>query len=405
MENEDVNGNIHAARVFSTEIQASKVESPMNTQHFSVLRVMTCLILSCFGSRASFTQDVLASDKKMVLRLPYRGTKSIHDYPSNYVGIYRNAVDDAVYAAFAGVDQNANVYIIDHIPGRKIVLKCFDRKGKLRAQWPPILGVVRGASVSSSGYVWLGVTDSKYSKEGLPLLAYKLGNREPVVDWRVKVPIAHRKSIGTSLLSQLNSGYVFDLMTGGNLFSVRIWAESLGTKNNVVRALWLLCSSDGSKLVDKQLTVDYSIKSPLLMLDGNLWIYKLDNKLGESNWSQLWVWEKSKSLGMPLLNLIQNREPWSSKIKIGAMLPPDVLIDKKGHIYLFCKRWNQRSGNIERALVVLNKQRHLIFFLPWKENALRPADTMKPRADGTGFYHIEHLDKEARIYFHSFNEK
>ena len=406
MENEDVNGNIHAARVFSTEIQASKVDSPMKINHriISNARLYAFLLwFMCFGWDASWTRKAQAANDRIVLRLPYRNSANAGKSVPNSVGVGYSDTGRYVTSDFAGVDSSGNIYLVDYIQSGKLRLRCFDRKGRLRAQWPTIAGKnLDSSSVSPDGYVWLGVSGGKHGKESLPLVAYKLGHKKPVVDWRLQIPAAHRKIIGRAVLAWPNTGRIPTLATGGNRVCIRINGEALGSKDQIARALWLLCSLDGSKIISARVALQaYGPETPSLMLDGKLWAETLDNRPGYPDWSKLWLWDIHQSQRLPLIDRIKNVEPWRSKLTLGKVLPPDVMVDKKGHIYLFLRKMR----GAEKALVVLNKHHHLIFSLPWRQNDLLPVRWIKPRADGTGFYHIEFLDKEARIYFHSFDGK
>ena len=352
-----------------------------------------------------------ASPEKLLLRLPYRGIAG--DYKTNpkSVGLFTGQTS-AYTPVFAGVDGQGNMYVVDPIHPGQLMLKCFDRRGQIRAQWLPIVGELdTNSGVTSDGTVWLGLSETQV-KAGLPIVAYKLGQRTPIVDWRTRVPAPIKDSLKRALQShklQWPTNWVTYLMESGeNRVSIRLLSNNLGRQGQVVNVLWMLCTKDGKQSLGARIgKANYGPETPRLMLDGQLWASRSNYSVETQRWSKSWLWPKNGHPNAPLFDFNANNQPWRGKINLGNVLPPWVERDKKGHIYLFWqKQESQLELNPKRSIVILNKNHRMIDFLPWRSNrTYHGKDWIKPRADGTGFYHIEFLDREARIYFHSFDGK
>jgi len=123
-----------------------------------------------------------------------------------------------------------------------------------------------------------------------------------------------------------------------------------------------------------------------------------------------------------LINLEKRKPDWI-KILLGKQrelqFSPIINIDAKGNIYLIWQKAPIRpyqriivegrekkiaaptTGLGESALIVLDKNRRFLTYLPWQSTYLvLPPNWIKPLPDGSGFYRIEYREREAVIYFH-----
>jgi len=75
--------------------------------------------------------------------------------------------------------------------------------------------------------------------------------------------------------------------------------------------------------------------------------------------------------------------------------------DGRGTEYGYLKVESPRTFGGEQALVVLDGQRRLLTYLPWRLSSVEHIEEwVHPLPDGSGFYRIEYREREAVIYFH-----
>jgi len=328
-----------------------------------------------------------------------------------------------------GTDWDGCIYVMDPQTSQSSYLKRFDRKGRFREAWGPIdahLG--KAAAVTKDGYIWTGL--SRLDPEdytGLPVVVYRKGQKAPVLDWRHKLPKELDDAIRKALKEKgmewkKGKGWmVFGLESGPREVALRLGGEIVGHDNWIARDLWILMRSDGRKTLDAKVTKDgYGEETPYLALDGRFWAIQSDIDVKRFIWSKVWLWEKGKKKGEPLVDRTMNKEPWAGKFTLGKAYVPTIKIDGKGHIYLMLGQLSSYTLRVvvegkvledklsasfssegERALIVLDRRKRLVSYLPWIPNSVEAKDMwVKPLPDGSGFYRIQFLEKEAQVFFH-----
>lgn len=391
------------------------------------------------------------SQGEIVLRLRYRDYQVKPHVNPYTVGIFDS--EDFTYAAeFMGTDWDGCIYILDPVKEKLHVLKRFDRKGRFREAWQPIhckTGVK--VAVTKDGFIWTGLHFS-YGDDipGLPVVVYRKGSKRPIIDWRFQLPKNVEEAIVKVLTSKGFRWRAEDWWFFGEEFSsglqqvvLSFYSDAIsreGTGYGYANDLWILMSSDGSKVLDVRL--DSVVEIPYLSSDGTLWMWKSDLDLQTGVWNRVWFWELGKKQGDPLIDRTKNREPWKGKVTLGGddkeLYPPTILRDSKGNLYLIWKRDILKkelykkgaeaalealikrltkyfyvgkkvvlkvpplSIGGEKALVVLDRQRNLVAYLDWQQYTLElPGKTwIHPLPGGSGFYRIEYREREAVVYFH-----
>ena len=381
---------------------------------------------------------------RIILRLSYRDRiKNYLKHNPYKIGMFEGGEcpRGLYYCQFIGTDWDGNIYLFDPIDDDLYILKCFDKNGLFKMMWNPIrANCGNKVAVTRDGYIWVGlrwVVDDRL--DGLPIVVYRKEKKKPVMNWyyeneipkSVKDKIHHIlnkvglkwkrwKELPDWDLSS-NDWIVLELIsTQKNQVYIKLSAPFLGTDGRYLKLLRILLNSDGSQVLDIQLA---SARNPYyLSPDGKFWIVNSDFDEERWTWNRIWLFEKGKEKGEPLIDRLTNKEPWADKIILGKAYFPIIRFDAKGNIYLIWQRYPQyplkpleprfkvgrktivespRTFGGEQALVVLDGQRRLLTYLPWRLSSVEHIEEwVHPLPDGSGFYRIEYREREAVIYFH-----
>lgn len=376
---------------------------------------------------------------KVILRLRYRGESSKLQKNPYTIGMFEGGEYEEpweYYGALVGTDWDGCIYIFDPIRSNLWVLKRFNKQGKFQEAWNPIRARYGNmVAVTKDGYIWTGIrwVDTDRLK-GFPIVVYRKGRKEPIIDWRkglpshveeVKKKVSAEAGIDWMKLWKEKETYahpwdlvVVKLSCSPNQVAFSL-LDSFGGEDHFAKSLWMLCSSDGKEIYEAHI----GTRTPLLGFDGNLWMKIVEWEGGAwSPWKRIWLFKRGEDKGEPLIDLEGQRPEWikvifgeQKKIWIG----PTINIDSKGNIYLIWQKAPTRPyqrivvegeekriisptiGLGESALVVLDKNRRFLTYLPWQPTYLvLPPSWVKPLPDGSGFYRIEYQEREAVIYFH-----
>ncbi|MEM2250174.1 MAG: hypothetical protein QXP16_05690 [Candidatus Bathyarchaeia archaeon] len=378
---------------------------------------------------------------KVVLRLRYRGEASKLQKNPYTIGMFVGGEYEEpceYFGSLTGTDWDGCIYIFDPIKPNFWVLKRFDRQGKFQEAWNPIRARFgESVAVTKDGYIWTGIRWVDTDRlRGFPILVYRKGRKEPVIDWRRELP-RHVKEVRDKVSAEVGINWeklwkerqshahpwdliVLELKTGPNQVAFSLGGEVLRKEEDrIAKFLWMLCSSDGKEIFEAHIDVT----PPSLEFDGNLWMYKLEREGGMGSLlKKVWFFKKGEEEGEPLIDFEGQKPDWI-KILFGEQgrtwIGPLIDVDTKGNIYLTWQRGPSRPyqqikvegrymrilaptiGGGESALVVLDKSRRFLTYLPWQQTYLvLPPDWIKPLPDGSGFYRIEYREREAVIYFH-----
>ncbi len=420
--------------------------------------MVASLMLSLFAifivASLSLSRTVKASVGKPVLKLHYRG--SLTEKPKPYrIGLFVGE-GGFYFSRLAGTDWEGNIYISDATEPYVCFLHCYNKQGKfLRFYGPFDAYAVGGVGVTKDGFIWLSLlTDGiveVYREFKAPIVVYRKGERKPIAEWHKKLPQEVEAKIRKVLKAkglpqqwetpvlyythgaigpQAGHNQVVLMLTGGPMEGIKIHGQkTLRNSQETLRILWLLMSSDGKQCLEAKVINDDDARLHLAP-NNRFWFvqyqYGLDR--GHLIWTKLWVWEQGKEKGEPLLDTVEGKEPWIDKIVLDlkrmrdAWFKPLVRFDGKGNIYLILERLMQQGKQnsfdrfivegkelnlgpnaipSEMALVVLNKEKKLVTYLPWTTPSLEMNhDWIHPLPDGSGFYRIEYRKREAVIYFH-----
>ena len=357
-----------------------------------------------------------------VLRLPYRWLLEKPSLSNPYsIGMFEDEIN-FFRGGLAATDWEGNIYVIDRQNFEIDFLKCFDKYGKFREFWEAFIW--RGnIATTKDGYVWVPTSEEKIT--GLPIMVFRKGRKSPVADWRF------------SLSSEFQNKIEMTLKDKGFKWKTRWWICNIeGSADKVMMRfiledpksgklngyLKIIASSDGKKLLNVE--VEESMNT-ILSANGDLWFYDSDFDIKHRIWSKIWLWKEGDSRGKPLIDRTRVKEPWGPFFLLGEKIyASDIYIDTKGNVYLIWERDAQKDfcrkfivegriiieykvdvkalGNKELALIVLDKQKRLLTYLPWTHIADLESweNWIKPLPDGSGFYRIEYREREAVIYFH-----
>lgn len=357
---------------------------------------------------------------KVVLRLPYR---SVSDKPLSKpysIGMFESEVD-FYSAALVGVDKEGDIYIADPLTPESGLLKRFDKQGRFREAWGPIFA--QGIAVAKDRYIWTGVGGYVDRYAGLPMVVYQKGKKTPVLDWRNRLPRELEIRIG-NVLKEKTLGWrrgwsVAGLEGAMDKIAIRFTGKAVGQEGGIARTLWILMRTNRGQVLEAKVSGKdwYGEETPYLAPDGRFWVIQSDFDAERFTWSKVWIWEKGKERGEPLIDRQSNKEPWTDKFTLGNAGPPAVRVDGIGHVYLLWTREYaeprmcrfQVEGKTidefplggERALIVLDRQKRLVSYLPWIPYSVEIQDKwVKPLPDGSGFYRIQFFEKEAQVFFH-----
>lgn len=379
---------------------------------------------------------------RVILRLRYRSEASKLQKNPYTIGMFEGGEYEEPYEYFGaliGTDWDGCIYIFDPIKSNLWVLKRFDRQGKFQEAWNPMRARFgESVAVTKDGYIWTGIrwVDSDRLK-GFPIVVYRKGRKEPTVDWRKELP-RHVKEVRDKVSAEVGIDwqklweerqshahpwdlFLFDLSCSPNQVAFSL-AGVFGKEDSLGRSLWMLCSSDGEEIFEARIGVQIPI-APYLGFDGNIWMYKVERE-GDmwSPWKRIWLFKRGEDEGEPLIDLEKRKPDWV-KVVVGEQeklwVAPSIEIDTKGNIYLTWQKAPTRPyqrivvegkesripsptiGLGESALVVLDRYRRFLTYLPWQQTYLEmPPKWVKPLPDGSGFYRIEYREREAVIYFH-----
>lgn len=365
---------------------------------------------------------LIPSVGRVVLRLSYRGKADAPPGKPTSIGLLVYESEHRA-AGLVSTDWDGNLYLLDPLTSESTVLKRFDKQGRFLEEWSPIDdNYIGGLAVTRDGYIWMGPGGYEEGRAGLPLLAYRSGQKEPVLDWRDRLPKAINDRVRAGLNAQgkrWQAGWVVSrLESGTNRVCARLLGEAIQPPDGPFGGVfWVVLQSDGKEVLQTNVSLDsYGEDTPHLMPDDRFWASRSDFDVNRSTWSRFWLWQKGEPKGPPLIDRTSAKEPWPDTIRIAGADVPEVTVDTKGHIYLFWRRAAPKGrmqrflirGNIrathyhsERALVVLDRQRRLLAYLPWMpETPESYGGGIQPLPDGSGFYRIQFLEKEAQVFFH-----
>jgi hypothetical protein len=354
---------------------------------------------------------------RVVLRLPYRGVVRSGAAKPSTVGMFDTG--SQVHCPwFMGTDWHGNIYVLDPITPASSVLRCFDKGGQFREAWSPVSAWIgSGVSVTRDSYIWTGLEGDTENYSGLPIAVYRSGRKDPVVDWRYQLPDELQQKISSALkehgLTWEQGWTVTRLEAGPDQVAMQFYGGAVGRGKNLV--LWLRLRGDGSQVLE----VRVARSTPHLALDGSLWEYQTDLNLSTYRWGKLWVWQRGKEKGEPLIDREKNPEPWPGTLLLGQVGPPSLQIGAQGQVYLDWLRevtparerrfyvdgkvlsLPRLSYGGERALLVLDQQERVVAHLPWTPCSMYYANRwVSPLPDGSGFYRADLTEREARIWFH-----
>ncbi len=413
--------------------------------------MVASLLLSLFAifivASLSLSRTVKASVGKPVLKLHYRG--SLIEKPRPYrIGLFVGE-GGFYFSTLAGTDWEGNIYISDATQPRVCFLHCYDKQGKFLKFYGPFNAyAVGGVGVTKDGFIWLSLlTDGiveVYREFKAPIVVYRKGERKPIAEWHKKVPQEVEAKIRKVLEAkglpqqwetpvlyythgaigpQAGHNQVVLMLGGGPMEGIKLHGHETS------RILWLLMGSDSKQLLEAKV-INPDDERLHLAPNNRFWFvqyqYGLDRRY--LIWTKLWVWEQGKEKGEPLLDTMEGKEPWGDKIVLelkrmrDAWFKPLVRFDGKGNIYLILERLRQQGKQdsfdrfivegkeldlgpdaypSEMALVVLDREKKLVTYLPWAPPSLEMKhDWIHPLPDGSGFYRIEYREREAVIYFH-----
>jgi hypothetical protein len=357
---------------------------------------------------------------RVVLRLPYRGAATKAAPPPATLGVFDNAEAGYQYARFAGTDWQGGIYFIDPVTSQASVLKRFDASGQFRESWKHLSPrLSSGVAVTRDGYIWADLYGRNEEYPGLPIAVYRSGQKDAVIDWRFELPHELEQKIHTALKDRglvWKPGWIVTrLETGPDQVAIQFYGEALGDKK--YRVLWVRMRSDGSQVLDVRVA---ETPPPYLAPDGTFWQYQTDLNLQTYRWSKAWLWEASKERGEPLIDREAKKEPWPDLLPLGDTNPPPLHVDGQGNVYLAWRRDElpnpperrfQIMGKIltlppaglelERALVVLDRQRRVVSHVPWTSCLVYYGDRwVAPLPASGGYYRADFTEREARIWLH-----
>ncbi len=381
-----------------------------------------------------FAPQLPISVGRLVLRLPY------HLFQRHIQGVpYRAALfEDEMHVGIGrlvAADWQGNFYFYDPTTFGSGMLRCYDKLGKLHESWGPLsIGNVDYMATTKDGHLWIGAREEGFGLGGLPVIMCRQGQKDktkPLLDWRRKMPnfILSRLAVVApqfDFTKQWNWGLNFTESAGDKMllsFTGEDVKSSLGNGSNRIRTrLELLLSSNGKELLDLRISDPLQKQLlPRFSPNGKVWQYDTDLNMNTWKVHKLWLWEDGKEKGAPFIDLQAKEPKWLEVLKLDAnQITPAVYFDTQSHFYLLWQRESKSPakrfvvegksrmrdpitmGEGEKALVVLDKTRKPIAYLPWTTTYWEQADNwIKPVPDGSGFYRIQFEEKEARVYFHA----
>jgi hypothetical protein len=377
---------------------------------------------------------------KVVLSLRYRSLLSKLQKNPYTIGMFFGEHGQEYFGTLIGTDWDGCIYIFDPIDWNLWTLKRFDRQGRFQEAWNPIRAFCGiNAVVTKDGYIWLGIGWVPFDRlRGFPIIAYLKGKKEPAIDWRKELP-KHVMKIRDKLLSEVGIDLekrweekektaahptdwsVEEMSCSPNQVAFSLGLSGLGADNFLARLLWILCSSDGREIFEA--CISSRAWFWFLGYDGNFWIKQVEREFNIfTPWKRIWLFKRGEDEGEPLVDLGEKKPNWI-KILLSEQrklqFSPIINVDAKGNIYLIWQKAPTRPYQRiivegedvkitaptidlgESALVVLDKNRRFLTYLPWQPTYLKlPPNWVKPLPDGSGFYRIEYREREAVIYFH-----
>ena len=369
--------------------------------------------------------------ERVVLRLPYKAAQPDASQHPAQVSLYYEKNEEQTFhqGGVICTDWQGNIYVYDPILPDKGLIKKFDRNGKLVHSFElPATYFILNAGVTRKGTLWLGLGAKYTSMPGLQVLAFKVGQKHPFIDWRVQVPEQLQKFTKVedkSMTTDKNpqAYWTLDSLVVGNK-KVSIKAKySYALMGDSVSKLKM--EFDGDELSNWQIdTIPKSQNNigSLVAPDDSNWLITSEND--EQNWENLWLWKKGQPQGTPLLRRQEIFTPKSWWQKTFAFHDeqgsPGLFLDGDNNIY---ELWTRDAKNREpvrnfyigsgveemspklnegeKALVVLNSQHEVIGYLPWTLCYFELfEDWIFPLPDGSGFYRQEYTPKELVVYFY-----
>ncbi len=362
---------------------------------------------------------------KAILRLSYRAA-SYEGASRPYTVSFFDTEAGTHVGGLVGTDGNGSIFISDPLTRGSCLLKRFDRRGKLIGSWGPIaVNAIESVVVTNDGLIWAALEeDSENQVQGLPFIALRVGKQKPLIDWRKEIPQSLKEKV-TRALDELklkwDTGWrVFEMHVGENNVGILAHGRAVGGENGITRELWMLLGGDGELADTKVIRPGQPL--PLLDPMGEIWFRLNDFEAKGFTWNRLWLWPSGQPRGTPLIDRTSEPEPWSDHITLGKPNPPQTRIDARGQIYLDFLRadtkahkrrfvvedkviyedYGQGGANGERALVVLDRNRKYVTSTGWIPTSVEICDGwVKPLPDGSGFYRIQFMEKEAVVYFHA----
>ncbi len=167
---------------------------------------------------------------KVVLRLRYRAEASKLQKNPYTIGMFVGGEYEEPYEYFGtlmGTDWDGCIYIFDPIKSNLWVLKRFDRQGKFKEAWNPIRARYgESVAVTKDGYIWTGIrwVDADRLK-GFPILVYRKGRKEPVIDWRKELP-RHVKEVRDKVSAKVGIDWESFGRKGSHMLIHGIWPYS-----------------------------------------------------------------------------------------------------------------------------------------------------------------------------------
>lgn len=199
------------------------------------------------------------------------------------------------------------------------------RNGRFRECWNPIRARLGGrVAVTRDGYIWSGIHWAEPPLPGLPILVHRKGRKSPVLDFRYRLPKHFEEEMRKALIEngfKWKEGveWMADWFEAGpSQVAFSLYSKLLPSEGIFGRSLWMLVRSDGSKVLETKVCVNYS---PMLAANGTIWL--VDYDMGQDwRWSKIWIYKRGEEKGKPLIDRSVEKEPWADKIILGKVGHP-----------------------------------------------------------------------------------
>lgn len=312
------------------------------------------------------------------------------------------------------VDSKKHVYIYDPVNLKEHLLKKINSKGELVNSWVmPFSTDAYGsgcwpidAAITESEHLWIKIhcDDERNGNEGIPLLIYNTNEKNSVSDWRTAMPSGIKKKLKKKSPDGIWDLYSFS--AAGN--RMLVYLDERDPQSYVsLQDLLTQISDDGSEIINLEPRKEGENIWNILSPDQQRW--NVDYELSNGN-QNLWLWKAGTKRGSPLLTrqeIMKLSSWWQKNFSFEpSQRLPNISVDGRDNIYMEWNRTLRREVNNEKAhyeqmaVVVMNAQRQIIAYLPWKNKSFLGDQKIFILPDGSGFYRVEYASDELLVYFH-----